>query len=113
MAFRLTDLVGGFLLGAIASPALACSLPKLPVIPASDQLGDRAPAVTEATSAYFEGMAAYAACIQSELAAAGGDSAPPSVKAVLLARGSAAVADSAPTRRQSRAGRLEYRRAIS
>jgi hypothetical protein len=38
-------------------------------------------------------MRAYAACIQAELAAAGGDSAPPSVKAALLARSSTAVAE--------------------
>jgi hypothetical protein len=81
------------LLGAPALPALACDLPKLPVIPAKDQIGDQAPAVTAATSAYFEAMRAYAVCIQSALAAAGGDAAPESVKAVLAARSDAAIAE--------------------
>jgi hypothetical protein len=93
MTFRVTNLVGGLLLGVIASPALACDLPKLPVIPAAADIGDQAPAVSAATSAYFEGMRAYAACLAGELTAAGGDAAPPSVKAVLLARSSAAVAE--------------------
>jgi hypothetical protein len=79
------------LLAAVASAAMACDLPKLPVIP--DQIGDQAPAVTAATSAYFEGMRAYAACIQSALAAAGGDSAPASLKAILSARSAAAIAE--------------------
>jgi hypothetical protein len=81
------------LLAAVAVPAPACDLPKLPVIPAKDQIGDRAPAVTAATSAYFEGMRAYADCIQSAVAAAGGDAAPASVKAAWAARSSAAVAE--------------------
>lgn len=93
MTFRATNVVGGLLLAAVASPALACDLPKLPVIPAKDQIGDQAPAVTAATSAYFEGMRTYAACIQSALAAAGGDAAPASVKAVLAARSTAAIAE--------------------
>jgi hypothetical protein len=72
---------------------MACELPKLPVIPAADQIGDQAPAVSAATSAYFEGMRAYADCIEAELAAAGGDAAPASVKAALVARSRAAVAE--------------------
>jgi len=87
------SLVGGILVGAIAVPALACDLPKLPVIPATDQIGDQVPAVTAATSAYFEGMRVYADCIAADLAAAGGDAAPASVKAVLVARSRVAVAE--------------------
>src|SRR6185503_13670035 len=88
-----TSRIGGLLLGAIALPAFACDLPKLPVIPAKDQIGDQAPAVSAATGAYFDGMRAYAACIQEQLGAAGGEAAPASVKAVYVARSAAAVAE--------------------
>lgn len=85
--------VGGLLLGAIALPAFACDLPNLPVIPAKDQIGDRAPTVSAATGAYFDGMRAYTDCIDAALAAAGGDAAPPSYKAVIVVRHNAAVAE--------------------
>jgi hypothetical protein len=75
----------------VAAPALACDMPKIPVIPARDKLGDQAPAVTAATSAYFEGMRAYAGCIEGVLAAAGGEAAPASIKAALVNRNNAAV----------------------
>jgi hypothetical protein len=81
------------LLGAAALPALACDLPKIPVIPERDKIGDQAAAVTAATSAYFEGMRAYADCIEAALAAAGGDAAPPTLKAALIERNHAAVAE--------------------
>jgi hypothetical protein len=93
VASRVSNVVGSFLLGATASPGFACDLPTLPVIPAAADIGDQAPVVSAATSAYFEGIRAYAVCIEDQLAAAGGDAAPPSVKAVLLARSSAAVAE--------------------
>ena len=51
MTIRATNVVGGLLLAVVALPALACDLPKLPVIPAKDQIGDQAPAVTAATTA--------------------------------------------------------------
>ena len=90
---RLTSRIGGILLAATAVPAFACDLPKLPVIPARDRIGDQAQAVNDATAAYFDGMRAYAGCIQDELAAAGGDAAPPSVKAAYVARSQAAVTE--------------------
>ncbi|HEY3518634.1 MAG TPA: hypothetical protein VGL98_16415 [Gammaproteobacteria bacterium] len=93
MTIRATNVVGGLLLAAVAFPALACELPKIPVIPARDQIGDQAPAVTAATSAYFEGMRAYADCIEAALAAAGGDAAPASLKGALIERSHAAVAE--------------------
>jgi hypothetical protein len=93
MTTQATNVVGGLLLAAVALPAIACDLPKLPLIPAADQIGDQAPAVTAATSAYFEGMRTYAACIEAALADAGGDAAPASLKAVLSARGDAAVVE--------------------
>ena len=91
MARKVIQLIGALSFAALASPAFACDLPTLPVIPAGDAVGDQAPAVSAATSTYFEGIRAYAACIEAELAAAGGDAAPASVKAVLTARASAAV----------------------
>jgi hypothetical protein len=88
-----TCVLGTLLLGALALPAMACDLPKLPVIPPADQIGDQAPAVSTATGAYFDGMRVYADCIEDELAAAGGDAAPASVKAALVYRSNAAVAE--------------------
>jgi hypothetical protein len=93
MTHKASNYVAAFLLGATTLPALACDLPKLPVIPAKDQIGDRAPAVNAATAAYFDGMRVYAGCIQDQLAAAGGDTAPASVKAAYVARSEAAVAE--------------------
>jgi len=93
MTIRATNVVGGLLLAAAALPALACELPKIPVIPERDKIGDQAPAVTAATSAYFEGMRAYADCIEAALAAAGGDAAPVSLKDALIERNHAAVAE--------------------
>ena len=93
MTFRATNVVGGLLLAAVALPAVACDLPKLPVIPPRDQIGDQAPAVTAATSAYFEGMRAYAECIQSAIAAAGGGAAPASFRNAMIDRNNAAVAE--------------------
>jgi hypothetical protein len=45
------------------------------------------------SDAYFTGMQAYAACIQAELLAAGGDDAPDLVKKVLVSRNNTAVAE--------------------
>jgi hypothetical protein len=91
MIRRSTKFVGYVFCGASALPAFACDLPKVPVIPA--EVGDQVPAVTEATAAYFDAMRAYATCIQDELAAAGGDAAPASVRDVFVARGAAAVVE--------------------
>jgi hypothetical protein len=93
MAFRSSKYVGYVFCGALGLPALACELPKLPLIPAADQIGDRGPAVSEATAAYFDGMRDYASCIQQQLAAVGGEDAPASVRSVLLARASVAVTE--------------------
>ena len=93
MAFRGTWVLGGVLLGALALPAMACDLPKLPVIPEKDKIGDQAQFVSTATSAYFDGIRTYADCIESALAAAGGDAAPASVKTVYAERASGAVVE--------------------
>jgi hypothetical protein len=93
MGFRFIKHVCSVVCGVVALPAFACELPKLPVIPAADQIGDRAPDISEATSAYFDGIREYASCIQEELAAAGGDAAPASIRSVLIARANVAVAE--------------------
>ncbi|HSC13957.1 MAG TPA: hypothetical protein VLI71_02520, partial [Gammaproteobacteria bacterium] len=49
--------------------------------------------IRAAASAYFTAMQAYTACLQAELAGAGGDSASAVVKKVLVARNNAAVAE--------------------
>jgi hypothetical protein len=81
------------LLGALALPATACDLPKLPVIPEADKIGDQAGFVSAATGAYFDGIRTYADCIESALAAAGGDAAPASVKSVFAERANAVVVE--------------------
>jgi hypothetical protein len=93
MMSKMTGRVGGLLLSAIALPAFACDLPKLPIIPAKDQIGDQAAIVSAATGAYFDGMRAYTDCIDAALAAAGGDAAPASFKATIVKRHNAAVAE--------------------
>jgi hypothetical protein len=93
MRFRSSKYVGYVLYGAVALPAFACDLPKVPIIPPGDEIGDQAAAVTAETAAYFDSMRAYATCLQDDLAAAGGDAAPASVRDVLVARGAAAVAE--------------------
>jgi hypothetical protein len=77
----------------LASAAYACNNPPLVAIPAKDKIGDQAAAIRTATGAYFQQVQTYVACIQAELAAAGGDKAPPLLKASLVARNNAAVAE--------------------
>lgn len=93
MVLRFSKHVAYLLWGVVGIPVLACELPKLPVIPAADQIGDRAPVISETTSAYFDGIREYASCIQDELAAAGGDAAPASIRTVLVARANVAVTE--------------------
>jgi hypothetical protein len=90
---RITTLIGSGILTGIAGSALACDLPKLAVIPPKDQVAGKETEIRAAASAYFTAMQAYTACIQAELAGAGGDSAPDIVKRVLVARNNAAVAE--------------------
>ena len=90
---KVTSRVGGVLLGAIALPAFACDLPKLPLIPEKDKIGDQGPTISAATSAYFDGMRDYADCVNALLEAAGGDAASPSFKGVINGRLNVAVAE--------------------
>jgi hypothetical protein len=68
-------------------------MPPLVAIPPKDQIGDKAAAIEAEVTIYFDAMRAYTACVQAALAAAGGDSAQPIVKSVLVARNNAAVAE--------------------
>lgn len=90
---RIAKLVCGGVLSGLAGSALACDLPKLAVIPPKDQVAGKEAEIRTAAAAYFTAMQAYSACIQAELAAAGGDAAPDVVKRVLVARNNTAVAE--------------------
>jgi hypothetical protein len=75
-----------------AGPAKpGCDLPKLFVLPRKDQIAGTEEAVRAAAKAYFTGIAAYSACLQAEILAAGGDAAPDLLRSVLVLRNNAAV----------------------
>jgi hypothetical protein len=90
---KISAIIGGGVLAGIAGSALACDLPKLVVIPPKEQVAGKEAEIRAAANAYFTGMQAYAACIQAELAGAGGDAAPKVVKDVLVRRNNDAVAE--------------------
>ena len=90
---RITTVIYGGVLAGIAGSALACDLPKLALIPPKDEIAGKEAEVRAAAAAYFTGIQAYTACVGAELAGAGGDSAPPLVRRVLVARNNAAVAE--------------------
>jgi hypothetical protein len=82
------------LLGSVTVSSLACEHPPLAQVPQGTSLSaaekDR---VRGEVEAYVEAMKTYTACIQAELTAAGGDSAPPLTKSVLIARNNGAVTE--------------------
>ena len=90
---RITTIVCGAILAGIAGSAVACELPKLIIIPEKNQVAGKEAEIRTAASAYFTAMQAYTACVQAELAGAGGDSAPVLIKKALVARNNAAVAE--------------------
>jgi hypothetical protein len=90
---RFTTIICGGLLCGIAGNAVACDLPKLAVIPVKDEVAGKEEQIRAAANTYFTSMQAYTACIQAELMAAGGDSAPDVVKRVLISRNNTAVAE--------------------
>ena len=90
---RITTIICGGILTGIASGAMACELPKLVIIPAKNEVAGKEAEVRTAAGAYFTAMQAYTACVQAELAGAGGEAAPDVVKKVLIARNNAAVAE--------------------
>jgi hypothetical protein len=90
---RFATIISSGLLTGVAGNALACDLPKLAVIPAKEEVAGKEAEIRAAANAYFTGMQAYAACVQAELTAAGGESAPPLIKRVLVSRNNTAVAE--------------------
>lgn len=90
---RLSTLLSAVLLSGVTGASYACTLPKLAVIPPKDQIAGKEAAVTADANRYFTEMQAYAACVQGELQAAGGDAAPEMVKRVLVSRNNTAVAE--------------------
>ena len=90
---RITTIVCCGILTGIAGSALACDLPKLMVIPPKNEVAGKEEAIRAAGRTYFAAMQAYTACIQAELAAAGGDAAPSVVKSVLVRRNNSAAAE--------------------
>ncbi len=90
---RFTTIISSGLLTAVAGGAVACELPKLAAIPPKDQVAGKEAEIRAAANTYFMGMQEYAACIQAELVAAGGESAPEIVKKILVSRNNTAVAE--------------------
>jgi|SRR5689334_319250 hypothetical protein len=90
---RITTIVYGGILCGIAGSAIACDLPKLVIIPPKDKIAGKEAEIRTAAGAYFAAMQAYTACIQADLAGAGGDAAPTTVKRTLVARNNAAAAE--------------------
>jgi hypothetical protein len=90
---RITTIICGGILTGIAGNALACDLPKLVIIPPKDQVAGKEAEIQAAANTYFTAMQAYTACIQAELAGAGGDAAPALIRRVLTARNNTAVAE--------------------
>jgi len=90
---RLTTTISSVLLTGIAGSALACDLPKLAAIPAKEQVAGKEMEIRAAANTYFTAMQTYTACVQSELSAAGGDSAPELIKRILVSRNNTAVAE--------------------
>ena len=90
---RRTTIICSGIFAGIAGSALACELPKIPIIPPKDEVAGKEAELRTAAAAYFTAMQAYTACVQAELQGAGGDSAPALVKRVLVARNNTAVAE--------------------
>jgi hypothetical protein len=90
---RLTTIIFSGIFAGIAGSALACELPKIPIIPPEDEVAGKEAELRTAAAAYFAAMQAYTACVQAELAGAGGDSAPDLLKRVYVARNNTAVAE--------------------
>jgi hypothetical protein len=88
---RIATIICGGILSGITGSAVACELPKLAIIPPKDQVAGKEAEIRAAAGAYFTAVQAFTACIQAELQGAGGDSASPLVKQVLVARNNAAV----------------------
>ena len=90
---RFAVILSAGVLSGVAGVSLACELPKLAMIPPKNQVAGKEAELRATATQYFMEVQAYTACVQAELAAAGGDSAPDIVKRVLVARNNTAVAE--------------------
>lgn len=88
---RVTTIIGATLMCGVAGTALACDLPKLPLIPPKDQVAGKEAQIRSAVEGYFAAMQLYTTCVKNDLNAAGGDSAPVVVKKVFVDRNNTAV----------------------
>jgi hypothetical protein len=87
------QIVCGSLLLAANAAAAACELPALMVIPSAGTVDDFAGRRIAEMQRYVTGIREYTACVQAELAAAGGDAAPEPLRSTLIRRNNAAVAE--------------------
>jgi hypothetical protein len=81
----------GLLLTAVNGVAAACDVPKLIALPAAGHVGDDSGRWIAEMQRYVTGIREYGACVRAELLAAGGDSAPESLRGVLIRRNNTAV----------------------
>ena len=90
----LTKILWAGMLSSVTLTGFACENPPLVQIPKAADLKDREQQkVREEVTAYFTAMKVYTDCVQAELAAAGGDNAPPLTKSSLVVRNNGAVAE--------------------
>ena len=83
----------GSLLLCVNAVASACDLPALVILPAAGTAGDASAQLIVDMQRYVGGIRAYTACVQAEIAAAGGDAAPESLRTLLVRRNNGAVAE--------------------
>jgi hypothetical protein len=81
------------LLLTVNTTVWACDLPPLVAIPAAGNVGEQSAPLIVAVQRYVEGMRGYTACIKADLVAAGGDTAPESLRNQLTVRNNGAVAE--------------------
>jgi hypothetical protein len=90
---KLSRLVTVAVLSSVASVGFACELPPLMAVPPKDEAAGQADKLRAEWDSYYQAMQAYTACVQAELAAAGGDTAPTITKTVLVQRNNSAVGE--------------------
>jgi hypothetical protein len=81
------------LLLTVNTTVWACDLPPLVAIPAAGNVGEQSAPLIVAVQRYVEGIRGYTACIRADLVAAGGDTAPESLRNQLTVRNNGAVAE--------------------
>jgi hypothetical protein len=90
---RWSTLVLAGVMSGVAGTSVACTMPKLAVIPPKAEVAGKEAAVQADANRYFTEMQAYTTCLLDELKAAGGDSAPDLLRRILVARNNTAVAE--------------------